>query len=176
MNETPVGRVGWVSRNQSIGGELSRRSPPTDLAAAGEAAGRESNMQPRVAATRPLHQLGPRRRSLITPPGSTTHIIRTQSAIAGPNRRTESEQTRVHSQAQFCWPIPCPVMEQRRLGRTGPAAPQRPRAKLISRSSIRPPSARSPLCSYSLVSQVRMVGISSAVSSEKDRSTYMSLA
>jgi APA family basic amino acid/polyamine antiporter len=46
-----------------------------------------------------------------------------------------------------------------------------PRASANSRSRIRSPSARSPLCWYSLVTQGRIVGTSRAVSSDSSRST-----
>ena len=47
----------------------------------------------------------------------------------------------------------------------------RPRARSMSRPRIRSPSARRPLCSYSLVTQARAPPMSAAVSSEKTRST-----
>ena len=47
----------------------------------------------------------------------------------------------------------------------------RPRARSISRPRIRSPSARRPLCSYSLVTHGRAPPMSAAVSSEKTRST-----
>ena len=59
---------------------------------------------------------------------------------------------------------------------TDSAAHARPRARSSSRPSTRSLSARSPLCSYSLVSQVRAPRIWTAVSSENPRSTYGSSA
>ena len=52
----------------------------------------------------------------------------------------------------------------------------RPRAKSIRRPSTRAPSTRNPLCSNSLVIHGRAPRMSAAVSSENDRSTYMSSA
>jgi L-ascorbate metabolism protein UlaG (beta-lactamase superfamily) len=56
----------------------------------------------------------------------------------------------------------------------GSAGYRRPRTSSMSRPRMRPPSARNPLCSYSLVTHGRRPRTWAAVSSENARSTYMS--
>jgi hypothetical protein len=107
---------------------------------------------------------------------------------------TKAELVKLRYFAGLPWPWEFPPRRRTVTGPTrGPGGPGRPvllapvtalcpswsqaipRTKSMSRPSMRSPSARRPLCSYSLVIHGRRPRIATAVSSANFRSTYRSL-